>query len=229
MGKDTKIEWTDSTWNPWIGCTRISPGCQNCYMFREQARWGGDPNQVHRTSDKTFYAPDKWGSARIFVCSWSDFFHPDITPQDQEEAMDVIYRNQRHTFLILTKRPENIFILHEWWTRCPNVWLGVSVENREALKRIDAIRDIPAKVKFISAEPLLEYIDIEPYIMDLDWIIVGGESGSNARPFDPEWAREIYKICSFYQVPFFMKQMGGKSPTARQDIPADLLIREFPI
>lgn len=229
MGKNSKIEWTDHTWNPWVGCHKVSSGCLNCYMFRDRKRYGQDPNEIRVTKPNTFNMPLRIEEpSRIFVCSWSDFFHPEVDPIVQVHAMSIMKECDRHTFMLLTKRPENIFIPYQWWELCPNVQLGVSIESSKYWWRFDMIRNIPARVKFISAEPLLEPIDIEPYIVDLDWVIVGGESGPGHRPFDPEWARAIRDVCQFYQVPFFMKQMSGNTKKEREAIPDDLLIREFP-
>lgn len=229
MGKNSKIEWTDHTWNPWIGCTKVSAGCKNCYMFRDRKRYGQNPELVTRTKPKTFKMPLHIEEpSKFFVCSWSDFFHESIDPLTQKDAMEIMYQSPMHTFMLLTKRPENIFIRPDWWRTCPNVWLGVSVEDVHSLWRIDAIEDIPASIKFVSAEPLLDLVDFEPYIMNIDWIIVGGESGPGHRQFDPEWARAIRDMCAFYQVPFFMKQMSGNTKKEREAIPEDLQIREFP-
>ena len=170
MGEHTAIEWTDATWNPWIGCTKISPACQNCYAERDMKRFGRDFSKITRTSDKTFNSPLKWKEPKkIFVCSWSDFFHADVYPPDRDEVINnIILKCPQHTFILLTKRPENISMLA---SRFPggkypdNIWLGVTVENQEqADKRIPLLLNSQAKLKFLSCEPLLGPLDITRYI-----------------------------------------------------------------
>src|ERR1700752_1072559 len=161
MGDTTKIEWTSATWNPWRGCSKVSPGCAHCYMFTEQRRYGRDPSVVTRCSDSTFYAPTrakKWRElpegALVFTCSWSDWFHEDADPW-RDEAWEVIHQRPDLTWQILTKRPERIAgRLPAWWgdadCEAPeNVWLGVSIENRRFVHRADVLREVPAAVRFI--------------------------------------------------------------------------------
>ncbi|NOS67958.1 MAG: DUF5131 family protein [Candidatus Peribacteraceae bacterium] len=167
MAERTGIEWADATWNPWMGCTKVSEGCKNCYMFRDMKRYGKDPTRVVR-SLTTFKAPLKWlndgkvpAGAKIFTCSWSDFFHPDADPWRQE-AWDIIGRTPEFTYLILTKRPERIaaHLPKNWGEGWPNVWLGVSAENQDrADERLFLLMNTPARVRFVSAEPLLGPID----------------------------------------------------------------------
>lgn len=214
MGKISSIEWTDSTWNPWRGCKKVSAGCKNCYMFWEQRRYGRDPRRIVR-SKTTFNAPLKWHEPKmIFTCSWSDFF---ITDADiwRPEAWDIIRQTPHHTYQILTKRPENIVdrLPSDWGSGWPNVWLGVTVENRVTLERIDILLDVNAQLRFLSMEPLLESVDLGlrnwPPEMLVDWIIVGGESGPGARPINPDWVRLIRDDAAIAGVPFFFKQWGG--------------------
>jgi len=233
MGKDSNIAWTDHTWNPWVGCNKVSAGCENCYMFRDQKRFGNDPTEIRRTKKRTFQSPFRWKEpARIFVCSWSDFFHPEVPVGWVHDALDVIFGNQHHTFLLLTKRPENIknVISDEEWWQYPNIWLGVTAENQEmADKRIPLLLEIPAQTRFISAEPLLDLIVFKyDQLRQLDWVIVGGESGFNPRVMEADWARYVRGQCENTGVPFFMKQMTGKTKDERYAIPEDLMIREFP-
>ena len=207
MAKETHIEWTTSTHNPWRGCHKISPGCANCYMFRMQRRYGRDPGVVVR-SKTTFLDPLKWKDPRlIFTCSWSDFFIEDADPW-RTEAWDVIRATPLHTYQILTKRPENISDrLPDDWP-LPNVWLGVTVEDRiNGLPRIDILRGIPTAVRFISAEPLLEDLG-EVDLSGIDWAIIGGESGPKARRIKPEWARSLRDQCVEAGIPLFFKQWG---------------------
>lgn len=170
MGKNSKIEWCDHTWNPWYGCHKVSAGCKNCYMFREQKRWGREPNVVQRASKTTFNAPLRWANAgatgRIFTCSWSDFF---IQEADKwrSDAWDIIRITPHLTYLILTKRPERIdeCLPNDWGEGYPNVWLGVSVESQLNAKiRIPYLLDINASKRFLSCEPLLGELDLFEWI-----------------------------------------------------------------
>ena len=211
MGKNTGIEWTDATWNPWYGCLKVSPGCKQCYMYREQRRYGRDPMLVTR-SKTTFEAPLKWTEpAKVFTCSWSDFF---IEQADEwrPAAWDII-RQTPHTYQILTKRPENIEdrLPDDWGNGWPNVWLGVSVESQEYLDRFSVLMDIPARVRFISYEPALERVDFGVAVTSgsLDWLISGGESGSKPRPANLDWFREVRDDCQLFDVAYFHKQHGG--------------------
>ena len=169
MGESSVIEWTDSTWNPWRGCDKVSPGCAHCYMFADQRRYGRDPSVVVRTAPPTFNAPlsAKWERKRaesiedhgrhlVFTCSWSDWFHEDADPW-REEAWDIIRATPGSIFQILTKRPERILehLPADWGDGWANVWLGVTIENRRFVRRADLLRAVPAAVRFISAEPLL--------------------------------------------------------------------------
>jgi protein gp37 len=160
MGERSVIEWTDATWNPWRGCDKVSPGCAHCYMFRDQRRYGRDPSVVVRASDATFFAPlrsRRWQAPRkVFTCSWSDWFHEDADPW-RAEAWDVIRRTPEHTYQVLTKRPERIadHLPDDWGDGYANVWLGVTIESRRFVDRADLLRETPAAVRFISAEPLL--------------------------------------------------------------------------
>jgi protein gp37 len=165
MGKDSLIEWTDHTWNPWQGCFKVSPGCVNCYMLREKRRFGQDPHRVVRSSLSTFSKPLSWKvAAKVFSCSWSDFFVEDAD-QWRDEAWEIIRGCPHLTFQILTKRPENIVDrLPAYWP-LPNVWLGVTTETqREADLRIPLLLRIPAVVRFISVEPMLGAVDISQFL-----------------------------------------------------------------
>ena len=213
MGKDSGIEWTDATWNPWMGCTKVSPGCKNCYMFRERTRFGHDPTEIVRTKRRTFLAPLRWKEPLlIFVCSWSDFFHPEVPDLWRQEAMEVIYHCERHTFLILTKRPElvNALVHKDFWRINSNAWLGVSVETQDYMHRVSQLYDIPASKKFVSAEPLLGPLDFSEHMGLIDWVITGGESDyKSPRPCNLDWVRSIRDQCTKDGVAFFHKQHGG--------------------
>lgn len=286
MGETSKIEWTDDTWNPWRGCTKVSPGCDHCYMFSEQRRYGKDPEVVTRCSPQTFNSPLRWhkklaeGERRlVFTCSWSDFFHKDAD-EWRDEAWDIIRRTPQLTYQILTKRPALIAsrLPEDWGAGYPNVWLVTSAENQEqADRRIPVLLEVPAVVHGVSAEPMLEPIDFarwmpthatdehgecphwcpacgptEP-VPRLDWIIVGGESGAGARPFDLGWARQTIQQCREAGVACFVKQLGawpvmwplmGQGPSAYanrcalgcahgkcgdpSEWPEDLRVREMP-
>ena len=208
MGETTGIEWTNATWNPWRGCHKVSPACAHCYMFREQTRYGHDPNVVVRASPATFNAPLKWKEPRkIFTCSWSDFF---IEEADlwRDDAWKVIHDSHHHTYQILTKRPERIPNYTGWPS---NVWIGASVENARFYSRIKELLRVPAPVRFLSIEPLLgSMLDLP--LDGIDWVIVGGESGPNWRPLNVEWVRQIRDLCVKRRVPFFFKQWSGLHP-----------------
>jgi len=221
MGKTTGIEWADATWNPWMGCTQVSAGCANCYMFREQRRFGHDPTVIRR-SKTTFEDPLKWKEPRrIFVCSWSDFFHPEVPGEWRLEALEIMKCAPRHTYMILTKRPEEgrHLVPDEFWRANPNIWLGISAETQYDYEdRLPFLLTYPALVRFISIEPMLGPICLALEnltgmlgIAPFDWVIVGGESGPNARPMKPEWVYDIRDQCVEAGVPFFFKQWGGTS------------------
>jgi len=212
MGKNSSIEWTDSTVNFWQGCQKVSPGCKNCYMYRDKKRYGQDPATVVRSSPATFNKPKKWKDpALVFTCSWSDFFIEQADPW-RDEAWDIIRQTPHLTYQILTKRPELVKdrLPDDWGEGWPNVWLGVSIETEDYYWRIMAIEDIPAMVKFVSAEPLLGPLsNLYSYFPVIDWVITGGESGPKYRPANLDWFREIRDDCQKWGVPFFHKQHGG--------------------
>lgn len=244
MSEKTAIQWTDKTWNPWHGCKKVSPGCKYCYMFRDKERYGQDPTTVLR-SKTTFRDPLKWNDpARVFTCSWSDFF---IEEADEwrNEAWSIIRNTPHLTYQILTKRPEHISgrLPSDWGTGYPNVWLGTSVENMDSLWRIGTLRTIPHNfVKFVSFEPLLEYID-RPNLDGIQWAIIGGESGNENgrylyRPCKIGWIDDLRLDCQTQGVKVFVKQTG--TSTAKEmkykdshggdmnEWPHYLRVREFP-
>lgn len=219
----SKIEWTESTWNPITGCTKISPGCKHCYAERMAIRLKGmgQPNYVngfHLTlHEQMLERPLSWKKPKlIFVNSMSDLLHEKVPFSFIESVFDVMRRADWHQFQILTKRSERLVTLStniEW---PDNVWIGVSVENEIYKFRIDQLRVINAGIKFLSLEPLLGPIpDMD--LSNVDWVIVGGESGPNARPIDKEWVLNIRDQCKTSKVPFFFKQWGGvhKKKTGR--------------
>lgn len=234
----TTIEWTDETWNPTTGCDRVSPGCDNCYALTMAARLkgmgqakyqrDGDP----RTSGPGFGltvhpsaldAPLRWKKPRrVFVDSMSDLFHPEVPPHFVESVWQTMSRCPQHTFQILTKRPQRAsHMLFTNWdfdgrffgAYLPNVWLGTSIENDTYTFRADHLRATPAAVRFLSLEPLvgpLPSLDLT----GIDWVIVGGESGANARPVEADWVRDLRDRSVAAGVAFFFKQWGGRTPKA---------------
>lgn len=220
MGDKTGIEFADKTWNPWQGCHKVSPGCDNCYMYREKIRYGQEPDVVVRSKPPTFNAPLKWTEPEIvFTASWSDWF---IREADdwRAEAWDIIRRTPHLFYLVFTKRPQNIpdRLPPDWGSGYPNVMLVVTTENQEeADRRIPKILRIPAAYRGISAEPLLgplflsnNWIDGPRYFETgvLHWVVAGGESGPGARPCHPDWVRSLRDQCVGAGVPFFFKQWG---------------------
>lgn len=215
MGEKTGIAWTDRTWNPWHGCIKISPGCKFCYMYREKERYGQNPFIPVR-SKTTFHAPLRWESGRVFTCSWSDFF---IEEADEwrDEAWDVIRDTPHLTYQILTKRPERIreHLPKTWGDGWSHVQLGVSAEDQPyADQRIGELIELPAKVRFVSAEPLLSEIVIRSYWSPfLHWLIAGGESGSGARPCNIKWLDSLRIQCDHARIAYFLKQFGSRPHT----------------
>ena len=279
MAQKSAIEWTESTWNPVTGCTKVSPGCQHCYAERISERFRGVSGHPYEMGfDLTLrpgrlVQPLKWKRPkRIFVNSMSDLFHEDLPDEFIDKVFGVMALCPQHTFQVLTKRPNR---MREWMEKerkrvavveclaelyvghpelaerwpfdvqratgvglrgwpLPNVWLGVSVEDQKrAAERIPLLLTTPAAVRWISAEPLLGPVSLEPQRVpydlgqlpdyDLDWVVVGGESGPQARDMDVAWARSLREECRDLNIAFFMKQMARRAP-----IPPDLRIREWP-
>ena len=223
----SKIEWTDETWNPVTGCSRVSPGCANCYMFALYPRLKGmkvpgyeRAPDVVTLAERQLDKPHRWRRPRrIFVNSMSDLFHESVPFGYIDRVFDVMADTRRHQYQVLTKRPERArqYARHWVWKHDadelpPNVWLGVSVESQQYASRVGCLQDIPAAVRFVSAEPLLEAVSFKTHFErgGIDWVIVGGESGRKARPMDIEWARKIRDECQRYGVAFFFKQFGGR-------------------
>jgi protein gp37 len=236
MGARTGIEWTDATWNPVTGCTKVSAGCDHCYAHvlasrrlrdvylrvapvRDTPEAHLDPFAVRLWRDR-LNTPLTWAEPKmVFVNSMSDLFHHDV-PQDFICAIfDVMLEADRHVFQVLTKRPARAA---RFWEKHaarfglaavpPHIWIGTSVENQDVDYRVRQLATVPAEVRFLSCEPLLG-----PLVLDLSsihWVIVGGESGAGFRPMEPEWARSIRDQCLIAGVPFFFKQWGGHTPKA---------------
>lgn len=233
---NTRIEWAEKSWNPVTGCTKISPGCQNCYAERMSKRLRGrcgypveDPFRVTLHPER-LEEPLRWRKpSMIFVCSMGDLFHEVVPKWMIWEVMDVILQAKQHTFLVLTKRPANMKRFYDWYyngggrtTEPPkNLWLGVTAENQEeADKRIPILLQIPAAVRFVSVEPMLGPVDLDSYLIvgtdhpgsimrkGIDWVICGGETGPKARPMHPDWVRSLRDQCQSAGVPFFFKSWG---------------------
>jgi protein gp37 len=215
MAQKSKIEWTESTWNPVTGCTKISEGCRNCYAERMALRLkaAGSPNYAKgfqvTLHEHALEIPLRWKQPRtIFVNSMSDLFHKDVPFDFISKIFDIIHQTPRHRYQILTKRSERLLELNSRISWPKNAWMGVTVENADCAFRIDHLRQTNASIKFISFEPLLGLIpDID--LENIDWVIVGGESGPKARPMKPEWATNIRDQSLATGVPFFFKQWGG--------------------
>jgi len=207
MGIISNIEWCGPTYNPWQGCTKCSDLCDNCYMYTDKKRWGQNPKIVVRSSDNTFYAPLKWKEpSLVFACSWSDWFHKDADPW-RPEAWEIIRATPHLTYQILTKRSSRKEMLDPNFNWPDNVWMGVSVGTENCLPKIKHLQQCGAKTKFLSIEPLLESLP-NLILEGNDWVVVGGESGSKARPMKKKWVLEIQEKCIEASIPFFFKQWG---------------------
>ncbi len=218
MADNSAIEWTEATWNPVTGCSKVSPGCAHCYAETFAERWRGIPGHPYeqgfdlRLWPERLEQPLRWQRPRmIFVNSMSDLFHEDIPVNYLLDVFGVMQAAEQHTFQILTKRHERLRELAPLLTWPPNVWMGVSIENRHFTKRADALREVPAAVRFISAEPLLGPLDGLD-LSDIHWLIAGGESGPRHRPVSIDWLRELRDRCLDNCVAFFFKQWGGSRP-----------------
>lgn len=215
MAMQTGIEWTESTWNPVTGCTKVSAGCLNCYAERMARRLQAMGQARYRNGFRVTLHPEaldepyRWKKGRVvFVNSMSDLFHSKIPPAFIQQVFTVMAENSQHTFQILTKRSERLKELAPLLNWKDKVWMGVTVENADTAGRIDDLRGVNAAVRFLSLEPLLgplPGLDLE----GIDWVIVGGESGPGARPMKEEWAVDIREQCRAWDVPFFFKQWGG--------------------
>lgn len=215
MADGSAIEWTEATWNPVTGCSKVSPGCAHCYAETFAERWRGVPGHPYEQGfDLKLWPvrleqPLKWKRPRvIFVNSMSDLFHEDIPDDYIAEVFDVMARADRHVFQVLTKRHERLAELAPELPWPEHVWMGVTIENRRFVHRADYLRLVPAAVRFISAEPLLgslEGLDLD----GIDWLIAGGESGPKHRRVDEAWITELRDRCLEEEVAFFFKQWGG--------------------
>ncbi len=220
----SSIEWTEMTWNPTTGCNKISAGCKYCYaevMTRRLQAMGiekyknGFEVAVH---EDALHIPYKWKGAKVvFVNSMSDLFHPEVPFPFIKKVFEVMNNTPQHTYQVLTKRADRLFELHHRLSWTKNIWMGVSVENEKVIDRIDFLRETNAVVKFLSCEPLIGPLR-NLNLKNINWVIVGGESGRKARPIEESWVWDIYQQCKDADVAFFFKQWGGvnKKKSGRQ-------------
>ena len=219
LADGTGIQWTDATWNPTTGCSKVSPGCKNCYAERLASRLQKMGNPKYRngfdftTHSRTLDLPLKWKKPRkIFVNSMSDLFHESMPLDFLKRCFDVMVEANWHVFQILTKRPQRLQSFAQAYGRLPDhVWIGTSVELAMFKKRIDLLRETLAKIRFVSFEPLLGPLG-EIDLTGISWAIVGGESGPNHRPVQSDWVKDIRRQCFKQGVAFFFKQWGGRTP-----------------
>jgi protein gp37 len=234
----SSIEWTDATWNPVTGCTKISPGCDHCYAERFAERFRGVAGHPFEAGFDLTLRPERlaqplsWRRPRmVFVNSMSDLFHKQVPTAFIDKVFDTMEAADWHTFQVLTKRSSLMsrYLQRRYAHRAPpaNVWLGVSVEDGARKSRIEHLRSAPAAVRFLSVEPLLGAVG-ELKLQDIHWVIVGGESGPGARPVALEWVREVRDQCVTQQVPFFFKQWGGLRPKTGGRIIEGREWNEFP-
>ena len=220
MSDKTAIEWTDATWNPTTGCTKISEGCRNCYADRLAHRLQLMGNPKFKNGFEVTLHPDSldkpanWKRPRrIFVNSMSDLFHEEIPDDFIRRVFAVMNREARHSFQVLTKRPERALAMATALQWTANIWIGVSVEDAKVLNRVDTLRQIPAKVRFLSIEPLIGPVE-NMNLNGIGWAVAGGESGFGHRKCNPDWVRSVRDQCISVGVPFLFKQHGGRTPKA---------------
>ncbi|WP_420607971.1 DUF5131 family protein [Novosphingopyxis sp.] len=222
MAESSSIEWTDATWNPVTGCTKITAGCENCYAHRFSERFRGVVGHPFENGFDLTLRPDRldqpkrWKRARmIFVNSMSDLFHKDVPLSFVDQVFDTMEEADHHTYQVLTKRSSLMrdYLQRRYTKRFPpdHIWMGVSVEDRRGASRIEHLRASVSAVRFLSVEPLIGSVG-KIDLSDIHWVIAGGESGPNARVMHIEWAREIRDACAEQEVPFFFKQWGGFRP-----------------
>ena len=225
MSQLSSIEWTDATWNPVRGCTKISPGCKNCYAKTFAERFRGVPGHPYeqgfdlRLVPEKLFEPLKWKRPKkIFVNSMSDLFHPDVPDEFIVRVAEVMIQGDWHNYQVLTKRAERLEKLLnsklKFATVSSHIWWGVSVEDRKhGIPRIEHLRNTPAAIKFLSIEPLLQDLGLVN-LKAIDWVIVGGESGRGARPMEQVWVQQLLRQCTKQKVTFFFKQWGGTNKKA---------------
>jgi protein gp37 len=224
MATNSNIEWTNMTWNPVTGCTKVSQGCKNCYAERMAKRLKAMGVERYRDGFKVtlhedlLEVPKKWkGSKLVFVNSMSDVFHEDVPIEFIQRMFKTMNECPQHTFQLLTKRSERVKELGSQLDWGENIWMGVSVEDERVMHRVDDLREVPAQVRFLSCEPLIGPLS-SLQLDGIHWVIAGGESGPRSRPMEREWVEEIREKCEDASVAFFFKQWGGvrKDLTGRQ-------------
>ncbi len=215
MPKKSSIEWTDMTWNPVTGCTKVSPGCKHCYAEKMAVRLVAMGSPRYRRGfqlqlqEDLVDTPRAWKKPRkVFVNSMSDLFHQDVPVEFLDRVFRTMNECPQHQFQVLTKRAERLLEVAAHLPWSPNIWMGVSVESQEYAYRSELLSAVPAAVRFLSVEPLLGPIDALP-LDGIHWVIVGGESGPKARPVERRWVTSIFRQCRAQGVPFFFKQWGG--------------------
>jgi protein gp37 len=236
MGETTTISWTERTWNPWMGCHAVSPGCDRCYAKADHERRKLPDFGTLRRSKTTFRDPAKWPMAHfIFTCSWSDFFHPHADAW-RPEAWAIIREHHRHTYQVLTKRPAAMVtrLPADWGDGWPQVWPGVSVESDDYLGRLEALAETPASVRFFSAEPLLGDLTQLDRVLakhpgKIHWGIVGGESGVGHRDMPVSWVQRFVDTCRAHGVLPWVKQQADNYPNKLDRIPPELRLHERPL
>jgi len=229
MSSNTGIEWCDRTWNPVTGCNKVSPGCTHCYAEALTKRFHANfPNGFDVTLHyDRITQPYKWKKpSRIFVNSMSDLFHEDVSIEFLKQVFDVMRETPHHIYQILTKRDKRLVELAPQLEWSDNIWMGVSVENQNYVHRVDSLRQVNAKVRFLSCEPLLGSLQLD--LTGIHWVIVGGESGQKHRPMQAEWAQSIRDQCQDAEVAFFFKQWGGRTPKAAGRLLDDKIWDEMP-
>lgn len=241
----TGIEWTDETWNPMTGCTKISAGCDHCYAYTLSQTKTRDAYLRHlpvkdtpenraepfapRFWEERLLKPYSWRAPkRVFVNSMSDVFHAHFSVEQIQRVFEVMNDNLQHQFQVLTKRPERALRLSPHLTFTPNIWIGTSIENMDVARRADALRHIDADVRFVSAEPLLGPLN-ELNLQGIHWVIGGGESGNGFRRCSPDWARGLREACKRQGVAFFWKQWGGHTPKSGGRILDGREWNEYPV
>lgn len=220
MAQNSLIEWTESSWNPVTGCSKISDGCAHCYAERMAVRLRGMGQHKYRNGFQVTLHEDSLGEPLswkkptfIFVCSMGDLFHEDVPDDYIFQVFKMMNVVKRHTFQVLTKRSQRLYEIADMLPWADNIWAGVTMESSKYYHRIDHLRNIPAKVKFLSLEPLLSDLP-DLNLSGIDWVIVGGESGAGARPMTKNWVVNIKNQCIGNGVPFFFKQWGGVNKKA---------------
>jgi protein gp37 len=231
----SSIEWTEMTWNPSTGCTKISAGCKFCYaevMSRRLQAMGLDKYEngfkvtMHESA---MNIPYSWkGSKLVFVNSMSDLFHPEISTEFIQRVFQVMNDTPQHTYQVLTKRADRLFEIHHLLNWSDNIWMGVSVEDGRVIDRIDLLRHTNAKTKFLSCEPLIGPLP-DLVLNNIDWVIVGGESGKKSRPINELWVWDIMQQCRVQEVPFFFKQWGGKNKKKTGRLLGGEVYNEMPV